>query len=102
MLRMPGRRARQGEGEKMIYDNYFLVPDGALCKPVTRQYAYAFKYDWVNTYSHFSDALGKWETQEKTITITENEFSEVIDRISRIHGYSETQRLMQLKGELFK
>lgn len=93
--------------EQIIYENYFLVPDGEMCRPVTAVVNnFKKKEDWkTSTMSIRSmDILGEWEVEEKTIRKTEREFDQAFERAWRkksvwINGrdlYSD------FKEELFK
>lgn len=87
----------------MIFDNYFQVPDGALCRPIENEKRFfIYKERWRDTLidAHRpSIILGKWETQEKTITITEREFDEAIERARIYKGFPFSSAI---KEELFK
>lgn len=87
----------------MIYDNYFQVPDGSRCRPLEWEKDFIPKSHWMNFEDrHFSikQILGKWEVQEKTITITEHDLFQAWDRVdnSHLHRWSR----FDLADELFK
>lgn len=95
----------------MIYENYFQVPDGELCRPVGFKIeSFYRKEDWPSVYSDlknvFELALGKWEAQEPTITITEKEFDKAVleskKDVSRQPPGSEGPFSYFLKKRLFK
>lgn len=88
----------------MIYENYFQVPDGALCKPAGfEKRCFAPKESWKNgnAEQEVRAILGAWEAQEKSITISEREFDEAFKRTpSPIDGNGSFYD--NFKKELFK
>lgn len=96
----------------MIYDNYFQIPDGSMCRPRSGMEIYFYpKEDWIRKTVPkwsgylFSDALGQWETLEKTITITEQDFDAAVNKHggdSRGCPENIQWALNVIKRELFK
>ena len=86
----------------MIYENYFQVPDDELCRPYGYSDSMMNKAYWPQTVvsGRSCDFLGKWETKEKTITITEREFNDAV-RACKVSTYP-TIFINLLKKELFK
>ncbi len=92
------------------YPDFKSVPEGSKCRPyfIDRDLGHEFhkKEMWTDPEYRFllssKAALGEWQVAPPTVTITADDFDNAVDRVSRITGYTEAQRLQHLKGELFR
>lgn len=77
-----------------------------MCKPANDDVGYVFaeKHQWSTSTDYLESRpyviLGKWETEEKTIIITEREFNDAV-RACKVSTYP-TVFINLLKKELFK